>query len=134
MLAGSARKGGVMWSEQSADLCRTSTRRRSRGRRIPDIDPTVGENYWSIRQLSSSRSAAGWINSRQEPDLISFEPTGSPQQERAQKENQSLENQPENSLLKVAVSASFAFTSANTFKIKLGLNEIEIAIFSHFFS
>lgn len=78
MLAGSAQKGGAMWPERSADLCRTSTRRRSRGRRIPDIDPTVGENYWSIRQLSGSRSAAGWINSRQEPNLISFEPTGSP--------------------------------------------------------
>lgn len=97
----------------------------------------VGENYCSIQQLSSSRSAAGWINSSQEPNLISSERTRSPQQDRPRSRSSlkgeeqtcwSVNNQPENSLQKAAAHASFPFTSAHTFKLCLNF----ITILLHF--
>lgn len=115
------------WSERSAvSRSLPNSHPETNPGRIPDIDSTVGENYCSIQQLSSSRSAAGCINSSQESNLISFEQTGSPQQDPAQKQNQSLRgeeqtcwsfnNQPENSLQKLAAHASLPFTSAHTSK------------------
>lgn len=125
-----------MWSERSADLCRTSIRRRAEGEEfqtsIPQWERITGQygNYPAAVQQQ-----AGSIHVRNQISFHSHQPdpfSGNRPRSRT-RASERLENQPENNLLKVAASASFTFT-LNTFKVKLGLNEIEIAIFSHFFS
>lgn len=126
-----------MWSERSADLCRTSTRRRAEGEEfqtsIPQWERITGQygNYpAAVQQQAGSIHVRNQISFHSnQPDPLSRNRPKS-----RIRASERLENQPENNLLKVAASASFTFTSANTFKIKLGLNEIEIAIFSHFIS
>lgn len=115
--------------QQSADLCRTVTQRPTQG----EFQTSIPQSERITVQYSNYPAAVQWqAASIQVRNQISFHLSkpDPPQQDPAQKQNQSLRgeeqtcwsfnNQPENSLQKLAAHASPPFTSAHTSKSNSG--------------